>query len=186
MLILFVCCGCSSLLPSSQDIAESKWESYLEVSSDFEKIKPGKTLETELKEIGIDFEKTPNITKLSITELMEMFKVESPEQMSNENLPEGVLYCFRTEHCKIYKIDIRRIYKKRYGNFFLDLFKFRIKSRSTGWRFSSLIIIIKGRVVYKLVAGQPNINLRELENNPLGPFQNIDFNILKYIIDSSK
>ena len=62
---------------------------------------------------------------------------------------------------------------ERYGNVVLDMFNFRRKTRTTGWKFQGLIILNGERVVYKLESGEPKILELEDRENPLGPLQEI-------------
>ena len=51
---------------------------------------------------------------------------------------------------------------------------FNRKTRKTGWNFNALIVLNRGKVVYKLWSGEPNLERYETKKKPLGPLQELD------------
>jgi len=50
---------------------------------------------------------------------------------------------------------------------------FQRETHTDGWRFNGLILLKDNVVVYKLTGGQPVIQQKEENQNPLGPVQAI-------------
>ena len=91
------------------------------------------------------------------------------------DLPASVRECLEAkDNCQAYELDLTVTRSKRYGNLFLDIFAFNRKTRETGWNFKALIILNRGKVVYKLWSGEPNLERYETKKRPLGPLQELD------------
>ncbi len=89
-----------------------------------------------------------------------------------EDLDEGIQWCIEAQWgCKAYRFEPQVLKSKRYGNVLLDLFNFKRKTQDTGWKFSALIVLVNGTVVYKLWSGNPTIDEVRETTNPLGPLQ---------------
>ena len=60
-------------------------------------------------------------------------------------------------------------------NFFLDFFSLDRTTRTSGWRFEGIVLILDaGVVLFGKHAGEPRRDTTEGVRNPLGPLQNID------------
>jgi hypothetical protein len=75
--------------------------------------------------------------------------------------------------CRGWELNISQIHKKRSGGFWSDFFNFRRHAVTTGWRFNALILLVDDVVVYRAWGGQPEIHEVDIQQNPLGPLQEI-------------
>jgi hypothetical protein len=170
----------SSLLPSEEQETSRGFSSYEDAYSAFSMISVGTTRRTELPSIGFD-PKSPNVTVLRYTDVVSIFL--SNPSLTKDDIPEGVADCLKAQGgCVAYLFKIGRKDKKRYGSFFADMMNFRKKVQTTGWEFEALIVAIDDIVVYSLHSGQPNIDTKEIERNPLGPLQGIGGSDLKDLL----
>ncbi len=159
--------GCASLLPSSKDVTNSRWNSFDQAKSAYEKIVPNRTTFEDLKDLGFNPDNTPNIT---IMNYLEVAKAVQP--IRKEDLDNGLAVCLDAKDaCRAYQFGLKNINGKRYGNFWLDLLNFRRNTRLTGWKFNSLIVIVNDIVTYKVWSGNPQVEETLEQKNPLGPFQ---------------
>jgi len=169
----FLLSGCAALLPSGSEVTKSKWGSYDEAKRAFDGVRVGETTEEQLKSMGFDPEKTPNIKILTFLDVKKQFLVTASDK--TEHLPKGVRECIESaDACNGLEINIVRNDSKRYGNVFLDIFNFRRQTEQKGWEFEGLIVLRDGVVVYKLLGGKPMIEGDKDQKNPLGPLQSID------------
>ncbi|MFC1625322.1 hypothetical protein ACFL1O_00355 [Patescibacteria group bacterium] len=164
--------SCSRALPSSKTIIKSPWTNYNDTKKVYEKIIPNKTTIEDLKKLGIDPYKTPNIRILTFREILKIYLPNS--SVKKEDLDTGVQTCLKEKNgCISFALNPQGYDEKRVGNFWKDQFKFKRKIIKSGWRFSGLILIVGNIVVYKEEpGGKPNIVEEKTEKNPLGPIQN--------------
>ncbi|MBI1922028.1 MAG: hypothetical protein HYS23_13210 [Geobacter sp.] len=159
--------GCGFLLPSTKDTIESPWKTFEDVKISFDKIVPGQTSVSELKKLGFDIESTPNLRILNYLDI-----AGSVQSIRMENLDEGLKECLIAKTaCRAFVFEPKRVYSKRIGNFWLDFFNFRRKSKETGWQFKALLVLVDDHVTYKLWSGTPTIEAYKDQRNPLGPLQ---------------
>ncbi len=164
--------ACSGLLPTLDKKTQSPWGSFEAAKTSFDKIIPQETTNEELKALGFDPFETPNTKLITYLDIIQKFIPN--ESIGFGDLDPGIQACLKAKaDCHGYEITPQEIRNKRYGNAFLDLFNFRRKTRISGWRFSALIVLKNGLVVYKLWGGQPNVLEYEDKKNPLGPLQDI-------------
>lgn len=162
--------GCSSLLPKGETETEGPWQTFWEAQQTFDKIIPHQTTVEDLKQLNLEPSSNPNVTILNYSDVLRRF-IPSPS-INAHDLDPGVLECIAAKTaCKGYEIDQRVMKRKRYGNFWADVFNFERKVDIAGWRFNGVILIKDNLVVYKLTGGQPSIREHEENKNPLGPFQ---------------
>lgn len=165
--------GCAGLLPSGTDVMKSRWNSYAEAAKSFGEIKVGVTTAQELKELGFDEDKTPNVKILTYLDVKKSFIV-SPFDKA-EDLPNGVKECIDSgDVCHGLEINIAKTDSKRYGNVVLDIFNFRRRTAQSGWEFNGFVVLKNDTVVYKLASGKPTIEGDRDQINPLGPLQSLD------------
>ena len=181
-LLLFMQClvGCSTLLPKDKTLTVGAWDTYEEAQKTFDKIIPHQTSLDELKKLNINPETNANINILNYSDVTNRFV--SGLSIEGYELDSGVKECILAKtHCKGYEIKERVVKRKRYGNFWADLFNFKRKTDIVGWNFNGIVLINDGLVVYKLSSGQPAIHEKVEKKNPLGPLQSggIVTNILK-------
>ena len=169
--LLFIFVGCSSLLPSSKAIIISPWQDFDSAKAEYEKIIPGQTTIEELNKLGFSPYTGPNIRILNATDTINIF-MQSPS-IKIEDLDSGVQKCAQVKaRCTSYRIEPSILQTQRIGNFWLDILHFKRHTKATGWEFRGLIVIIDNVVVYKdPVGGRPTIHTEEIQNQPLGPFQ---------------
>jgi hypothetical protein len=174
LLFLAFCSGCKTLLPSGQESSNGNWKTYSHAEATFKKIVPHKTTTSDLVELGIHFNETPNLRTLTYLDVMERFKLDSTI-FNNIKLPPGMKEALEQhEKCKGYELTVEHINKKRIGSFLKDVFAFEQTTQRTGWEFQGLIVMVDNTVVYVLYSGSPKINKRESNKQPLGPFQGLD------------
>ena len=165
-------CGSTSWLPSRSVNTQSQWQSYQEVESVVKGIKHGHTLQ-DVKELGLDVYKTPNVQLLTYLDIAKRFGLIGLKDQS-VTIPDGVRRLMEAaEKGKGYELAVEATSHKRVGSFWADFFQFRKQTHSTGWRLSVLLIVVDDKVEYVLYKGNPNIDKLEKEKNPLGPFQKI-------------
>lgn len=170
-LIMVICLllqiGCTTLLPKSKTIAESPWKDYMDAKRSFDAITIGRTTVDDLKQLGFDVKASPNLKILSYLDI-----ASSVQPIPIPELDPGLQACIRARaDCHAYVFEPSRIYSKRIGNFWLDVFNFRRKTHQTGWRFKALIVFVNHTVAYKLSSGEPQVDTMQDQINPLGPIQ---------------
>ena len=169
-LMLGMLSGCGSLLPRSQVVSNSPWQSFQEARQTFEKIIPGTTTVADLRDLQLDPEANPNMTILNYSDVLRRF-VAGPSMQAGD-LDEGVRECLAAKTvCSGYEVDQRMTVRQRDGNFWADFTNFRRSTAVSGWRFNGLLLVKNNIVIYKLTGGQPVIQEHEENHNPLGPFQ---------------
>lgn len=170
MAVLCLLSGCGSLLPRSQVVSDSPWQSYQEAREAFDKIIPGKTTFADLRDLQLDPEANSNMTILNYSDVLRRFVV-GPSMQAGD-LDAGVRECLAAKTvCNGYEVDQKMLIRQRNGNFWADFTNFHRSTGIYGWRFNGLILVKDNVVVYKLTGGQPSIKEQEENSNPLGPFQ---------------
>lgn len=172
MLVLALLCGaCASLLPEAHTNTTS-FESFEQARAAVEALVPMKSDRQTLERNGFSPARHPNTTLLTHADVVRRFLPSS--LLRREDLDPGIWACLEArDACRGLEIVAARIDKVRTGNFWADFFNFERKSRTSGWRFNAVVLLVNDLVVYRSWGGQPEIN--ELENtlNPLGPLQDI-------------
>ena len=172
VLALVMLSGCMALLPRSESGAKSQWANFDTATENFYRIKPYETDKSQLLALGMDPVSNPNVTILNYSDVIRRFIPSSA--VASENLDRGISECIAAKNeCSAYEIDVKSLKSKRNGNFWLDALNFKRHTDISGWRFTGLIVMKGGLVVYKLSGGQPSIQEVEETRNPLGPFQGI-------------
>ena len=167
--------NCSTLLPSAKQYTESPWESHDAVKNAYDHIVPGQTTLKELAGLGFDPFVTPNVEFLNYLDIIQKFMPN--QSIRIEDLDPAIQTCLKVkELCTGLKVSPEWASNKRYGNLFLDMFNFDRKTRTSGWRFEALLVVVDNVVVYKLSSGQPKVLRDENRRNPLGPLQDIRVN----------
>jgi hypothetical protein len=173
VLLLALLGGCSGVLPKSTETSDSgshAWRSYREAEATFEQIVPGKTTLAELRALHLDPQTNPNITLLHGFEVRQKFIVN--QYVTLDDLDEGVRACVTAgQNCVGWNIDQTSTQTRRTGNVALDLLKMKRETETQGWRFTGLLLIRDGVVVYKLTGGQPLIRQVVNSDDALGPLQ---------------
>jgi hypothetical protein len=114
----------------------------------------------------------PNITVLPRHELLQRFIVN--QSVTMDDLEDGVRECLQArEQCRALEVNQTATQKKRTGNAALDMAKVYRETHTSGWRFSGLLLVKDGVVVYKLTSGQPVIHEIAQNQDVLGPLQQL-------------
>jgi len=165
--------GCAFLLPRTQATTKSRWNSYEEARAAFERIVPNETQTDQLSSLGFDARTNPNVKVLTYLDVVQRFLPN--QSITLDDVDPAVRSCIEArERSQALEVELNNIKTKRYGNALLDLLAFVRKTHETGWRFKGLVLILDGRVVYKLASGEPNVDRYEKKIRPLGPLQEID------------
>ena len=175
---LLLSAGCASLLPDAKQATRTPWTSYAEALAMFEKIVPGKTTLAELKALGVDPDRTPNVGLLGHADLLRRLAATSSFDVSQ--LDPGLKHCVASDQqCFGYELEQTQLDRQRVGGFWMDFMNFRRIVDITGWQFDALVVIRGDVVIYKLWSGKPKIHQTEDERNPLGPLQGIGPSLIR-------
>jgi hypothetical protein len=164
--------GCAELLPTSRIETQAAWTSFEQARAAIEKIVPYETKKADLRSLGIGVDDhDATITLLSHVDIAVRFPIGGV--LKEEDVDRGIRDCLKAgKPCNAYQINVRRNYRDRIGNFWLDALRFKRETDVTGWNFNALIIFVDDLVVYSVYGGQPAVHEVEVDRNPLGPFQN--------------
>jgi hypothetical protein len=161
--------GCADLLPKSTAEVTSGWHSFDEARAAIERIEPGKSTMTDLRELGIDPYASTNVQLLTFSDISLRF----PVNMAHDRLDAGLRQCLEAgKACTGYSINVRDVKRDRVGGFWKDTLGFKRVVDVYGWTFNALVLLVGDQVVYTLYGGQPNLREQEITRQPLGPVQN--------------
>ena len=165
--------GCGGLLlPSQSEIGSSKFESYGQVHSAFDKIALRQTSIDDMSDLGFDAQNTPNVAVMSYLDIVERFMPNS--SMAFDRLDPAVQECIMARlACEGYVFKLEHHEFQRTGSLFLDLFGFLKTTEETGWTAQVLVLVQNGRVTHKLLSGEPHVQIVRDDIQPLGPMQNL-------------
>lgn len=170
--------GCAALLPDSREDMRTPWHSYAEAQAMFDSIIVYSTSTTQLKALGIDPEKTPNVAILSHADLLR--KIVAGSSLDVRLLDPELQSCLmETKSCVAYEIEQKHLERKRFGNFWLDFLNFQRRVDISGWQFNAIVVLRDARVIYKLWSGKPNIQQLQEERTPLGPLQGLGSSLVR-------
>jgi len=171
--------GCAALLPRTTAVTKSPWKSYKDVVNSYEQVIPEKSTVNEIRKLGFDIYSTPNLKILSYVDI-----ATATQMLKKEELGKGMVACLRAQHlCNGYVFEPQVAKSKRYGNFFLDVFKFRRQTETLGWKFKATFLVVDSVVLDKFWSGEPLVDQQKLEVNPLGPFQDFGTAIVGPVLD---
>jgi hypothetical protein len=174
MLVTLVLVGCGGLglLPRQTDIKNTNFRNYQAVETAYQQITPGATRASDLGQIGFDASESPNVEMLSYLGVIERFMPR--DSIKFDNLDPAVQACIEArDRCTAYVFRPERLHQKRTGSFLLDLFGFERQTVSYGWSAEVMLLVLDGRVAYKVMSGHPNIQNFEDKVQPLGPLQDL-------------
>lgn len=163
--------GCGGVLPSKQTVTPSTWDSFDKAKASYDQVVPGETHMNDLLVMGFDPDHTPNVRRLNYLELIQVFMPHVSVQ--RDDLDPALRSCLEArDACYAFEARPSVTQHRRHGNAALDLLGFRRESTTSGWQFSSLIVVNGDTVAYKVWSGEPNILRHDSEKKPLGPLQN--------------
>lgn len=170
--LVLVGCGGLGLLPSETDIKNSSFKSYKEVEVAYQQIEPGQTRTNDLAQMGFDSNDSPNVEVLSYLGVIERFIPR--DSIRFDNLDPVVQQCIEArDRCTGYVFHPERLHEERLGNWFLDVLGFQRTTVNYGWSAEIVLLVMDGRVAYKVMSGRPHIEDFHHKVEPLGPFQDL-------------
>jgi hypothetical protein len=172
-------CGIGNLglLPYESEVKNSSFKSYGEVEAAYREISPGQTRTTDLVQIGFDSNDSPNVEVLSYLGIIERFIPR--DSIRFDNLDPIVQQCITArERCTGYVFHPERLHQERLGNWFLDVLGFQRTTVNYGWSAEIVLLVMDGRVAYKVMSGKPHIEDFKHNVQPLGPFQDLGGTVL--------
>jgi hypothetical protein len=171
--VAWLALGCAKLLPYERESIESPWESFEGAKAAFDLVRLEETNDEELRGLGFHPFGAPNVEILTFMDVYQRFVPHDGIRLADQD--PGVQRCVEVrERCTGYRVRPKRTFSKRHGNFVLDYLSFRRQTETTGWEFGSLLVLVDGRVVYKLWEGNPSLLTREDRVQPLGPLQELN------------
>jgi hypothetical protein len=176
-LMLLMLSGCAAFLPSAKEVVQVPWKSFQEVQTAYGTVVRNQTTVQQLKQVGFDIYSTPNVRILSYIDI-----ATNTQNIKYEDLSSGLALCIKVkDNCLGYQIEPKVMVNERIGNFWLDIFNFKRKTKGSGWRFKALFLIIDDVVVDKFWSGDPKILEERETKNPLGPLQEAGAMVLRLI-----
>lgn len=156
-------------MPRSSFVTKSPWKSYSEVVCAYDKVVSNRSTVIEIRKLGFDIYSTPNLKILSYVDIALATQTLKKEEVSN-----GIVACLRAQSmCNGYVFEPQVVNSNRYGNFWMDTFKFKRKTKESGWKYKATFLIVDAVVVDKFWSGEPKIDQYKEEVNPLGPLQEL-------------
>lgn len=163
--------GCAGLLPRARTESPT-FQSFQDARDAVESLVPMQSTTDTLVRLKIDPAQQPNTVILSYPDIVR--RVVNGSVLTKADLGPGILMCIEArDTCHGWELNVSKVNKVRTGNFFADFVNFKRRSETTGWRFNALILLVDDVVVYRSWGGQPEINEVDVQNNPLGPLQEI-------------
>lgn len=164
--------GCSALLPRTKNEVISSWTGYDDAVKSLAAIAPYTATREDVHRLGLDPRTNAAITVLHFADLLQKFAAAS--LIKPEHVDPGIRDCLRAgKQCYGYTVSVKKLDRRRVGNFMLDMFNFKRETVTTGWSVEALLVFVDDKLVYELIGGQPTINEYEVKRNPLGPLQNV-------------
>lgn len=162
--------GCTTLLPRDRAETPSPFRSYAEAQAAAEKIVPFQTDLGQLAALGFDPAGGTNVTYIPYPDILARLAPYSG--VPREELDSGISACIAAKTaCRAYVFRFEHQDRQREGNFAADFFNVRRVTHVTGWRFEALVVLRDSIVLFRNIAGEPNIDRVERRTNPLGPLQ---------------
>jgi hypothetical protein len=170
--LLLVGCGGLGLLPHETNVNNTKFNSYSELSTAYDGIKPGKTTVSDLDRIGFNSATSSNVEILSYLGVIERFMPR--DSIRFDRLDPAVQNCIEArDQCTAFVFRPQRLEQERQGNFILDMLGFERTTISKGWSAEVTLLVENGRIAYKVISGKPRIEDLQDSIHPLGPLQDV-------------
>jgi hypothetical protein len=182
-LIVALCLGgCSSLLPTGSTETSTAFTSFDQARLALEQIQPYRTMAGELERLGFNTANIRNVTLIPYPDLIA--RLAPNASVAIADLDKGIQDCILARgRCTLYEFRFAQEARERTGIFLVDFFNFRRTTVTTGWRFTALVAVSDGVVLFRNYGGEPNISVVNQQNNPLGPLQGIGDAAIGRIID---
>jgi hypothetical protein len=162
--------GCVQLLPRSHSEVVTRWNSFADAQAVVDGVVPYRTTKADLRTAGIDPAGDPAVTLLSHVDVAMRFPIGGV--LRAEDVDIGIRACMAAgKQCNGYLLSVKRVDRKRVGNFWIDSLRFKRVTEVTGWSFNATVLFVGDLAVYAVYGGQPLIHEVETETNPLGPLQ---------------
>ena len=170
---LALAAACSGPLPKTSEVDESPWQSFDEAMAAYESIVPLETTAEDLKALGYDPFTTPNVRVLHYLEVIDRFMPK--DAIHVEDLDSALRTCIEAAaDCWAYEVTPQFLHSERQGNVVLDMFGFKRTTKTTGWRFTAIVVLKSDIVHYKVWEGTPSIMEQKTATKPLGPLQEVE------------
>ena len=164
--------GSDYVLPTSDDVSETNFQSFGAVEAAYGNVVAGQTQLPELAALGFDVSNAPNVERLSYLGVMDRFMPGS--SLKFDQLAGPVQNCIEAqEKCSAIVFRPSRIHSRRTGNVLLDMMGFERLTIEAGWSAEVIFLMQDGRVVYKVLQGKPRIKEVHEQFSPLGPLQDL-------------
>jgi hypothetical protein len=169
-----LCCAalsaCSHLLPEGSTDTPSGFDSFESAQAAADRIVPLRTRVAELKGLGFDPQGGTNVTLIPYPDIAARLAPYPALPLSA--LDPGVRMCIEAQAaCRGYLFHFERQDRRRTGGFWRDFLNFRRTTVIRGWKFDALVVTSDGTVLFRNMAGQPQVDRVEQQRNPLGPLQ---------------
>ena len=162
--------GCAQLLPRAISQEPSGFNSFEDAARAFDAVVPYRTTVEELKALGFDLQASANMTLIPYPQLTA--RLSSDRGVPFDALDPGIRDCILSRQaCQVYEFNLWRETRRREGSFMLDFLNFRRTQRTVGWRFSGMLAMRDGMVLFRSHGGEPRNDRTERQVNPLGPLQ---------------
>ncbi len=162
----------SDVLPRTERVAASPFESYHVARTFYDVVEPGRTTVEDLRRLGVDPASTPNLRVASYVELMRLFLPS--DQVGLSDLDPNVQACLNARTaCEGWILSPSAESTRREGSVALDALGIQRTTTSEGWSAEILLLLVDEVVVYKLWSGTPRSEERRQDTNPLGPAQDL-------------
>jgi hypothetical protein len=168
-LLLAGLCGCASMLPRGSITARGVFESFEAAEAALAQVVPYRTTVPELEALGFR-RHSPNVVLIAYPDSIARLAPNS--QVPLDSMDQGIRECIVARmSCQVYEFHFARQTQRREGNFLLDFFNFRRNTVVSGWRFTALVVVRDGKVLFTSHGGEPQTDRLERRTNPLGPLQ---------------
>ncbi len=175
--LVLVGCGGLGLLPSKTDIKNTSFKTYKAVEVAYQQIAPGETRTADLGQMGFDSNESSNVEVLSYLGVIERFIPR--DSIRFDSLDPVVQKCIEArDRCTGYVFHPERLHEQRLGNWFLDILGFQRTTVNYGWSADVVLLVMDGRVAYKVMSGHPHIEDFHHSLQPLGPFQDLSGTVM--------
>jgi hypothetical protein len=162
--------GCSSMLPKTLSDARIGFDSFEQAEKALGRVVPYQTTLQELEALGFKVGESPNVVHIGYPDSIARLAPNSAVPL--DTLDPGIRECIRSRMaCLLYEFHFGRRDQRRVGNFLADFFNFKRRTVVTGWRFTALVAVKNGKVLFASHGGEAHIDHVEERRNPLGPLQ---------------